>query len=208
MSLDTYSGLQTFVANWLRRTDLTSVIPDFITLAEAEMNRRLRCQRMLSRGTLNITSQLVGAPADFIAPKSLRLSSQTNSPVVRWVSDQQMDDLLATQESSSGVPLHYTLEGGSFRFSPDPGTGPYTGSLSYYAKVPALSSNASNWVLASHPDAYKAGALAYAYGYLRQPELGAASMAEFISRIDAINASDTGIGTMDVMPNTYGAGYI
>ena len=36
MALDgTYAGLKASVADWLNRADLTAVVPDFITLAEA-----------------------------------------------------------------------------------------------------------------------------------------------------------------------------
>ena len=41
MSLDTYSNLQTSIANFLARDDLTTNIPDFISLAEARMSREL-----------------------------------------------------------------------------------------------------------------------------------------------------------------------
>ena len=35
MAITTYSELKTSIANFLDRDDLTSVIPDFISLAEA-----------------------------------------------------------------------------------------------------------------------------------------------------------------------------
>ena len=37
MALTTYTELKAAIADWLNRSDLTSQIPDFITLAEAEM---------------------------------------------------------------------------------------------------------------------------------------------------------------------------
>ena len=42
MSITNYSELQTAVAAWINRTDLTALLPDFITLAESKLNRRLR----------------------------------------------------------------------------------------------------------------------------------------------------------------------
>ena len=47
MALGTYSDLKTAVANHLARDDLTSVIDDFIDLAEARLSRELisRSQR-------------------------------------------------------------------------------------------------------------------------------------------------------------------
>jgi hypothetical protein len=37
MALSTYSDLQTAVATWLHRSDLTAIIPDLITLAETHL---------------------------------------------------------------------------------------------------------------------------------------------------------------------------
>ena len=42
----TYSGLQTAIADWMARADLTSNTPDFITLFETEANRTLRTRQM------------------------------------------------------------------------------------------------------------------------------------------------------------------
>lgn len=39
MSIKTYSELQVSIADWLNRSDLTSVIPDFIELVDARLNR-------------------------------------------------------------------------------------------------------------------------------------------------------------------------
>jgi hypothetical protein len=42
MSLTTYSELQSSIADWLNRTDLTSQIKDFITIAESRLDRELK----------------------------------------------------------------------------------------------------------------------------------------------------------------------
>ena len=42
MAITTYSELQSAVADWLNRDDLTSVIPNFIELAEADLTRNLQ----------------------------------------------------------------------------------------------------------------------------------------------------------------------
>ena len=42
MALNTYTALKTSIADFLNRDDLTSVIPDFIALAEAQINRDVR----------------------------------------------------------------------------------------------------------------------------------------------------------------------
>ncbi len=42
MALTYYTGLKTSIADFLNRDDLTSVIPDFVALAEAQINRDVR----------------------------------------------------------------------------------------------------------------------------------------------------------------------
>ena len=46
MAINTYSTLQTAVANWLDRDDLADRVPEFISLAEATFNRVLRIRSM------------------------------------------------------------------------------------------------------------------------------------------------------------------
>ena len=48
MALTTYTELKASLADWLNRTDLTAAIPDFITLAESQMERQLRLRQMMS----------------------------------------------------------------------------------------------------------------------------------------------------------------
>ena len=36
MALDNYTNLIASIADWVNRSDLTAVIPDFVTLAESE----------------------------------------------------------------------------------------------------------------------------------------------------------------------------
>ena len=46
MSITNYTNLQSTIADYLNRDDLTSVIPVFIQLAEAQMNRDIRHYEM------------------------------------------------------------------------------------------------------------------------------------------------------------------
>jgi hypothetical protein len=66
MSLSTYSDLQTQVANWLARSDLTQYIPDMITLFEAAACRRLKVRPMETTVSLATTSGVASLPSDFL----------------------------------------------------------------------------------------------------------------------------------------------
>ena len=62
MAINTYATLQTAVANWLDRSDLTDRIPEFIALAEARMNRTLRLAIML-----NVDETTLGGAAALVS---------------------------------------------------------------------------------------------------------------------------------------------
>ena len=49
MALTNYTGLKTSIADFLNRDDLTAVIPDFIALAESQINRDIRHWKMEAR---------------------------------------------------------------------------------------------------------------------------------------------------------------
>ncbi|MGA0985124.1 MAG: phage adaptor protein, partial [Burkholderiaceae bacterium] len=57
MTIANYSQLKTAVADFLNRDDLTSVVPTFISLAEADMQRKVRHWRMETRSTAQLDTQ-------------------------------------------------------------------------------------------------------------------------------------------------------
>ena len=169
MALDTFAGLKTTIADYLNRDDLTAIIPTFITLAEAKLNRKLRVRQMLKRATASVDSQYFAYPADWLQAKEFQLNT---NPIVRlqFVTEAYGDELKANNYVSSGQPGYYTIIGTQLEVIPTPDA-TYTGELTYYAKIPALSdSNTSNWLLAYAPDLYLYGALTEATPYLKDDE--------------------------------------
>ena len=57
MALTTYTELKTSLADWLYRSDLASVIPDFISLAESQVERQLRTRQMIVRATAGLRTK-------------------------------------------------------------------------------------------------------------------------------------------------------
>jgi hypothetical protein len=89
---------------------------------------------------------------------------------MEFVTDKQSNELRQNQIIASGKPSYYTIVGTQIEVIATPDTG-YTGELTYYAKIPALSdSNTSNWLLAYAPDLYLYGALLEAAPYLKDDE--------------------------------------
>lgn len=162
MALTTYSGLLSSIAGWLMRDDLTSVIPDFVTLAEADMNRRLRLRSMMVRATTTLTGDgYETLPTDFLQMWRLTLDDQEIefSPTVH---------MAGYAEAYSGLaPSYFSIIGEQIQFAP---VGPVAGGvleMTYYASIPALSdANPTNAVLTASPSLYLYGSLMQAAPYL------------------------------------------
>ena len=169
MAISTYSELKTSIANWLNRSDLTSEISgDFIKLAEADFNAKLRIRQMEQIDTLTVNAETITVPSGFIGVRSLYLLVSNVKYPLEYITPSNMFEIKGG--SRTGRPRAYTIESDNgteqFRFGPSPDTS-YTGYLSYYKAIPTLSdSNTSNYILASHPAIYLYGALYHASNFL------------------------------------------
>ena len=168
MALANYTDLQAAVADFLDRDDLTSTIPDFIALAEAKINRSIRNRRMLTSTSITIDAAQESLPADFLEAKSFVLNDTTPYPL-QLVTYEQAAELNFQRDATAGKPVYYTIAGDKATFTPAPDA-TYTGTLVYYAKVPALSSASTNWLLTSFPDVYLYTTLMQSAPYLRDDE--------------------------------------
>jgi len=164
MSITTYAELQSSIADWLLRDDLTSVIPTFISLAEAKFNRRIRDYRMVKRATAEVDTAYFAIPSDWQENIRFQLNTSPITTLEYVTPDQAAEE--KRLYNSSGRPAFFTMIGDQFQIVPAPDS-TYDAELTYYAKIPALSSgNTSNWLLEKAPDIYLYGALMEAAPYL------------------------------------------
>lgn len=164
MAITTYSELKTAIANWLNRDDLTSVIPDFIALTEADMDRQIRHWRMEERSTAAIDARYTALPDGFM--EAVRFHLDVDERPVDLVTPVFMQKQRQGNADTTGRPLYYSIIAGQIEVWPTPDTS-YTGELYYYARTAGLSdSNTSNWILNYFPDAYLYGALVHSAPYL------------------------------------------
>ena len=171
MALTNYTGLKASIADFLNRDDLTAVIPDFVALAEAQINRDVRHWKMEARssGQQDAADEYMQIPSDWVETIRLHLTGNGTS-VVNLVSRDAMADKRAGQENASGTPRMYTHADGQFQLYPTPNA-TTDFELLYYQKLPALSSsNADNWLLLEAPDVYLYGALLHSAPYLSEDE--------------------------------------
>ena len=185
MAITNYTELQSTIADFLNRDDLTAVIPTFITLAEAEFNRRLRHWRMENRASAEVDGQYSAIPADFLEPIRLHLET-SNYRTLELMSQADMQSMRMRNSDTSGEPAYYALTQGEIELYPTPDA-TYDLEMNYYARIPALSgSNATNWLLTYFPDAYLYGALAHSAPYLGEDARMATWAALLQSAIDGI----------------------
>ena len=161
MSLTTYEGLKSSLANWLNRTDLTTEIPDFISLAEDRLSQEVRVPTI--EKTIAVVLDANGAvtiPPDFL---ELKYAFYNENPLER-VSLTELRSSLIT----SGDPVIFAREARKFVFQPIP-TMTATDRLIfiYYKNVPVLSAlNPTNELLEMGPQLYLYGSLVEASNFL------------------------------------------
>tara|TARA_R110000824_G_scaffold6922_3_gene31719 strand:+ start:3537 stop:4151 length:615 start_codon:yes stop_codon:yes gene_type:complete len=186
MALSNYTELQASVGDFLNRSDLSTVIPDFITMAEAELNRTLRVREMSVRTQAPIDSQYVKLPADFLGMRNIDLLTDPVTPLT-YKNLQNLD--IHRASDATGKPIYYSIMQNNIEFAPSP-DGDYTIEIVYYKKIPALSTFSTNWLLTDHPDAYLYGTLMHSAPYLQADERIGVWAGKYQQVIQQITTSD------------------
>ena len=170
MAIASYADLQSATADYLNRTDLSSVIPTFISLAEAKFNRELRTRDMLTRAAATSSNEYVAMPLDFLEAYDveLNMSGIAAQQPLSYIGPNEAKSLKANK--ITGKPRYFTIIDGAFEILPAP-TSDINLLMVYYAKIPALSgTQPSNWLLAKSPDLYLYSTLLEAAPYLKNDE--------------------------------------
>lgn len=165
MAITTYAELQTSVANFLARDDLTAQIPDFIALAEARMGRELDTRSQIKRATAETVAgaEFIDLPTDLRKIQGIKINS---NPVKLLDYATPYDYYNLTPSNGTGTPSYYTVVGTAIGLRPIPDS-VLTIEMIYSDDIDALSStNTTNTILSRHPDAYLFGALAAASVFL------------------------------------------
>lgn len=175
MAMSNYGELKTLVANYLGRSDLTTPIIDFVTLAHKQLMRDLRGHIHLQKrnASYSITGEYVAAPTDMLELVSMHLNTTPKRAI------SYMPHYFQSAQETSGVPQFVTLVGNTtagtkdFRFWPIPSS-TQTATIEYYATITYFANDAAtNWILTDHPMLYLYGSLLQATGYIGDdPRIG------------------------------------
>lgn len=171
MAIADFTDLKASIADFMNRQDATSAIPSFITLGEAEMNRKLRVRQMVARATATLSDEFESVPADFCGELALTLD---NTPTIQleFCDADKINFEKSRRSTLTGTPEIYSIQGDDLQLFPAP-TSFWTARMVYYRTIPALSdSRLTNWLLTKYPDAYLYGSLSQAGNWLRgEPRL-------------------------------------
>lgn len=155
--------LKTLIEDWLDRDDLDDRIPWFISMFEAEANRKLRTPQMEKETLFSADREDTPLPSDYLAMRALYVEGSPDSPLRAFgASALRME----YEGSTAAVPSGYVLVSEGIRLVPPPAAEILL-HMDYFQRIEPLSVVApSNWLLERHPDAYLYGALFYAEAFL------------------------------------------
>lgn len=162
-----YDQLKTAIATRLSRTDLTSVIPDFITLGEERIYfgvddpevqvDPLRVRAMLATET----AALDALPTGFLEVERLEVPGTYGPVTLEYKTPQEF----ARLSSTTTYPRYFTHQDGLIEVE---GGTPAAFTLSYYKRFTAFADDAdTNWLLTNHPMMYLYSALIEAYQHIK-----------------------------------------
>ena len=166
MTINSYAELKTAVASYLQRSDLTAMIPQFIALAESDIQSDIA----------DLPELLVHATATTAPGNPLVDTLNMHALRDAWVSGERvhiaMPGMMTTTSTSTGCPQTIAIEGASaIRLYPTPDAA-YAIDILYVPVIsPTLaggepSDTATNWILQRHPGAYLYGACLHASAYI------------------------------------------
>lgn len=168
MAITTYAELQTAIASWANRSDLTALIPDFITLAEGRINTDLRLRTMEVDEALTgvVSSRFIALPTGFLQPLALWWNNGVAREDVRFIPASDMN-----ADVAEGLPLYWTVDGTNIAFE-RPCDSAYSFTLRCSEKLDIAST--INRLLLDTPLVYLAGALVEVFAYLQDPQAAGA----------------------------------
>ena len=182
-AFENYNGLKAAIAEWLMRKDLEPQIPQFIRLAEAELDTVLRTREMIHRSRTTAKTQYIALPADW--KKAKNVQRVADSKALGLMAFDEIDryraDLKAGRRHNDGRgPAFYALVGDTMELAPAPSSeAPHEIEMIYYAQVPRLRDAKlpgevgavdTNWLLQDYPAIYLYGALVHSAPFLKEDE--------------------------------------
>lgn len=197
MSFSTFADLKQAIATFADRTDKTTAIEDYITLATTRIlygsmeppfiSDPLRIRAMETSAYATFSAQQVELPDGYLQMRRLIVSGDTGGPLKLISPDTFWQKYTHT---TSGVPREFTIEGESLFIGPTP-DGSYTGRMLYYKAFDTLTNPTdTNWLLTNAPAVYLQGALIELWDDVKDYEAKVEAHKAFVGAINSLNKAD------------------
>ncbi len=165
VSIVDYASLLTSVSNWVNRSDLAAIAPDFVSFGEARVYRDLRIAAMEATFSAAISTGVLAVPTGYIEMKSARIDGAPSQKLER--KDAEFIYAKYPDRSAGGKPKFFAREAQNLIFGPYPDSA-YTVKGVYYKRLASLSvSNTTNWLITDASDLILFAALCEAAPYLQ-----------------------------------------
>lgn len=187
--ISNYVDLKAAIADWLIRTDLTTVILTFIDNFESVARRDPRV-RFLTSADLSVDAVEENLPVDFRSLESLWHDGPTYEGEIEIVSAGSLADF-GGGSSTTGVVRAASINPDSqvIRFAPVP-RDTYALKMRYWATIERLADEVqSNWLLDEHPDIYLYGCLIESAPYVKNDQRLAVWRSEYERRVTELHAN-------------------
>jgi hypothetical protein len=185
MAISTYSELKTAIADWMARSDISGSATDFITLAEARLNRLLEVVATTASLTGVSSSNVVSiASLQVVEPVSLYITANVREYFVP-------QSALGTfyEQDVPNIPSNWAIEGSNIRFD-CPLDIPYPIRFTYQGRFALSDAAPTNEFLTNNPDLYLAASIVWGCTYTKDPAVAAwkGALDEFVAEVRSINA--------------------
>jgi len=186
MALSTYSDLIAAISAWMERDDVSGNAADFITLAEAGLNRELEAVETDTILTGTAGSRTIDVSSlSVVKPVALFLRGETEEIEIQ----QQADGTFPYYEISS-APTIWTIDGDNIDFDTLLDQA-YTFRFRYAGRFALSDANPTNWLLANHPDVYLSASIVWGARFVASDEVLArygAPLESFVRGVNIENA--------------------
>lgn len=171
MSLGTYAQLKTAIDDWMARSDLTANTADWVTLAEARLNRLIPAVQTDVTLTGTIDNRRIDVSSNSVtAPIALFLIDPTTSDETHLV---QRQDGSYPYTNTSDRPTFWSMDSTSYIDFNCPLDVAYTFRFRIKQRFALSDSATTNWLLTNHPDVYLAASIVWGGGFTRDLETAA-----------------------------------
>ena len=193
MSINTFATLKTSITSWTKRADLTSVLDDFVLMAESRIFSDLKVIEMEARADYTPTSRYLATPTGLT---SIRRIVAKSSPPVELMATSP-DGLRTVYDEGSGTPSHYAILGSEIEFNRIPNVDV---EIVYYAAPTALSDvNTTNAILTAYPQIYLAACMVQAGLYIVNDAMVAKWQGLYADAVSAANRKSSKFQTAGPM---------